>query len=518
MADYSSVLSRAVASKKTYEERRVVYERARNALVNQLRSINPPLPEADITRQRLALEESIRKVEADLSGNAPAAIEPPQVAVREEPPVAPPQPAPPPIPPAPPKVPAPAATVPPPPLAATVRPPPPAATAPSPPPAVTVPLPPPQAATLPPPPAAAAHPPKPAPNELPPRTAPRVEPSMPALPASAERRPDPPLRSPLSETVREAQALGQATTAAARSARDALQDARPVPGATRVEPRLEAMERGPGDPTLVRVRSLPATEPEPVIPNRKPLVFGLIAAIVVLAVAAAGFLLFRPAEDSNGQRLAQGQTSQPPKIPDRVAQDPNAPARPGPGGSTTATPASAPHNAFLYEENADNPRGADNFRGTVAWRIDTEAGSGGPERIIRGLVDLPDRGLKMLMTIRRNQDQALPASHTVELLFETAPNFVHGGVENVAGLRMKPSEQANGLPLVGAAARITPGYFLIGLSALGPDRERNVVLLRDRPWMDLPLLYRNGRRAVLAIEKGPTGERIFQEAFQAWGS
>jgi hypothetical protein len=473
MADYSSVLSRAIAGKKSYEERRVVYERARNALVNQLRSINPPLPEADITRQRLALEESIRKVETDLAGSTAVAVGP---AAAPEPPVQ------------------------------TAAPPPPAP--------ASKPVPVPVAA----PPPAIPAPPAPSPvaeERAPPA---RPEPALPPLPAAPAPRSAPPMRSPLGDTVREAQALGQATTAAARSARGALQDARPVPAATRVEPRLDSAEMGPGDTALARVRSLPATEPEPVVPNRKPLIFGLIAAIVILAVVAAGFLLFRPVEDGSGQRQAQGQTTQPAKIPDRVVQDPTAPARPGPGGLTAATPVTAPHNAFLYEENADNPRGADNFRGTVAWRVDTEAGSGGPERIIRGLIDIPERGLKLLMTIRRNQDQALPASHTVELLFEVAPNFVHGGVENVAGLRMKPSEQANGLPLVGAAARITPGYFLIGLSALGPDRERNVVLLRDRPWMDLPLLYRNGRRAVLAIEKGPTGERIFQEAFQAWGS
>ena len=42
-----------------------MYERARTALVAQLRSVNPPLSENDVTRERLALEESIRKVEAE---------------------------------------------------------------------------------------------------------------------------------------------------------------------------------------------------------------------------------------------------------------------------------------------------------------------------------------------------------------------------------------------------------------------------------------------------------------------
>jgi hypothetical protein len=34
------------------------------------------------------------------------------------------------------------------------------------------------------------------------------------------------------------------------------------------------------------------------------------------------------------------------------------------------------------------------------------------------LIEVPDRGLKMLLTFRRNADPALPASHTIELLFE----------------------------------------------------------------------------------------------------
>src|SRR3990172_2949993 len=67
MADYHPLISRAVAGldKNTGENRRVLYERARTALVNQLRSVEPALEESDITRERLALEEAIRKVEAE---------------------------------------------------------------------------------------------------------------------------------------------------------------------------------------------------------------------------------------------------------------------------------------------------------------------------------------------------------------------------------------------------------------------------------------------------------------------
>src|SRR5262245_65484228 len=67
MTDYYPLLARAVAGleKSTGEARRALYERARNALLAQLRSVDPPLSEQEITRERLALEEAVRKVEAD---------------------------------------------------------------------------------------------------------------------------------------------------------------------------------------------------------------------------------------------------------------------------------------------------------------------------------------------------------------------------------------------------------------------------------------------------------------------
>ena len=63
MADYYPLIARAVAGldKNTGENRRALYERARAALVNQLRGVDPPLDEADITRERLGLEEAIRR-------------------------------------------------------------------------------------------------------------------------------------------------------------------------------------------------------------------------------------------------------------------------------------------------------------------------------------------------------------------------------------------------------------------------------------------------------------------------
>ena len=67
MTDYHPLVARAVdgLERSTDEARRALYERAQGALVTQLRSFNPPLSESEITKERLALEDAIRKVEAD---------------------------------------------------------------------------------------------------------------------------------------------------------------------------------------------------------------------------------------------------------------------------------------------------------------------------------------------------------------------------------------------------------------------------------------------------------------------
>ncbi len=67
MADYYPVLERAIAGlvPNTAENRRAVYERARQAIVKQLRSYDPPLTESEITKERLALEEAVRKIETE---------------------------------------------------------------------------------------------------------------------------------------------------------------------------------------------------------------------------------------------------------------------------------------------------------------------------------------------------------------------------------------------------------------------------------------------------------------------
>jgi hypothetical protein len=69
-ADYYSVIVQAVSrlEPSTAETRRTIYDRARTAMVAQLRSLAPPLRESDINLEQLALERAIRKVETESVG------------------------------------------------------------------------------------------------------------------------------------------------------------------------------------------------------------------------------------------------------------------------------------------------------------------------------------------------------------------------------------------------------------------------------------------------------------------
>ena len=68
MADYYELITKAVAGldpDAPSEGRRALYKRARGALVAKLRAITPPFTEAEITREQLALEDAVRRVEEE---------------------------------------------------------------------------------------------------------------------------------------------------------------------------------------------------------------------------------------------------------------------------------------------------------------------------------------------------------------------------------------------------------------------------------------------------------------------
>jgi hypothetical protein len=256
---------------------------------------------------------------------------------------------------------------------------------------------------------------------------------------------------------------------------------------------------------------------------------GLVAAIVtVLLILALGAAAYWQRDRIAGLLNAvRGPVTQQkdaaavkPKITDRVGQ-PSAPGSDTPPATNpqTGAVAAVAQRVALYEEDPADQQGK-RFVGTAIWRTEmvTPGPGAPPDMAVRADIEIPERRITMTFLIRRDINQVQQAtSHTIEITFNLPADFPFGGISNVPGVLMKQAEQTRGSPLGGAAAKVTSGYFLIGLSAVEGDMQRNLQLLKERGWFDIPIVYNNGRRAILAIEKGTPGERAFEEAFRAWG-
>ena len=430
MADYYPLISRAVGGldNNTGENRRALYERARAALLAQLRNADPPLDEEQISRERLGLEEAIRRVEADASAPAPK---------------------------------------------------------------------------------------------------PEAEQAPPSLRDQALRD--------FHKTVAEAEGLGGAATEANRAMRSAFAQV-PETSAAKSSPPVESLIERPASepppPDFPEHDAQGGWTPPPDCDDdyyykKPPRDFSRIVPVAVIllvvVIVAAGVYWQRHAIGGMIASLRSAPSSQTPAAPpDTATAPPKIADRIGPS-SGTPSPATAPAAAVaqkvvLYDEDSSDPQGK-RYVGSAIWRTETVSPGPGlaPELAVRADVEIPERHLRMTWSLRRNTDKALPASHTIEIMFTLPADFDQKGVNSVPGILMKTSEQARGVPLAGLSVKVTSGYFLIGLSAVDVDLQRNVALLKDRDWFDIPIVYTSGKRAILAVEKGTPGQRAFQEAFRAWG-
>ena len=521
MTDYHPLIARAVdgLDRSTGEARRMLYERARNALVTQLRSVEPALSESEITKERLALEEAIRKVEAEAARKSRTDPRPPPAPMRRD-----------------------------------------------------------RASVPPDKPSQAARPEARKTDLLRPKQA-QPEPKEPeapppAVPATARER----LLSARTTTltqegirgfrnvVNEVHDLGASTakSAPARDTRDsygsgfsqqilpAAESNTPSPQNVSQQqfdaeefdsandPRFRSLEQTydladepPSMPQSTRPLPPRASAEEEYVKQRPARSYrGLIRLLVVLiilgGVAATvswqwprimglyeyvAHFRIKPAS----QTAHEPPTAEP-KFPGRVPQDQNQAQAPGTAAPPTQAPVPAvAQRVVLYEEDPNDPQGR-RFVGSAIWRTETVSPGAGlaPELAVRADVEIPERRMTVTWSLRRNTDQALPASHTIEIMFNLPADFPGGGIANVPGVLMKQSEQARGTPLAGLAVKVTNGFFLVGLSAVAADMQRNIQLLKERPWFDIPVVYTNGGRAILALEKGPPGDRAFADAFAAW--
>ena len=192
------------------------------------------------------------------------------------------------------------------------------------------------------------------------------------------------------------------------------------------------------------------------------------------------------------------------------------PAQPDPATPAAAAPIGVSQKMFLYEERLDqqSPAVTD---GAVVWSEIEEAGADGRADVaIRGEISAGADGLTALVTIKRNLDSSLPASHIIEIVFALPPGFPAGSVDQVQRINMKQTEQDQGEALIAVPAQITPDFYMVALNDLKEAVDTNVRLLRERSWIDIPIVYANGRRALITLEKGTSGSEVFTKVLDAW--
>ncbi|MCT4654561.1 MAG: hypothetical protein N4A65_02000 [Cohaesibacter sp.] len=593
MADYYAILKRAVDSlpDSTREQRQAVYDKARTALLAQLQGMNPPLPPAEISKQRVALEESVRSVERDLmlakeaaekeasaadSGvNAGPAAEKgaapfdgeAKASVKAQ-------------------------------ASASVS-------------APSVSASPNQAMKAPPVSVAPSGDKKAGAeaSAAPSVSAPSTKVADASEAAGEDRVVSRAGRDVLKNAVRDAEKLGAATNAAVRSAQETadMVGEQRSGDAARIEPTL-------GDAVV----SSATTYKKPVAKTDATVSvgeagssdarssdvlddeegsgsgFGLVATLLIVAVVlgGSGYLLYQnkdaflgpvggstsgqetesdaggtpPASDAKDETAsgAAGDTEMTAKnvrtvtvtpqgtVETTPASDPSSsnetmsgsdgqvasdlsqdqagtmaePAGDDQTGAETQAQTPVPTNeqaampqgsvsvsqAIYYEEKAGASSEGSATAGTTQWSLEGE----GAQATVVASADVPARDLKFTLRIAKNADASLPASHLIEIAVEANAEGEAIDIVEIPGLILKPTEQSRGQGLVGAAIRISGEMHWIALTAGEKEIKYNMELLDLRNWVDMPILFQSGQRAILTLQKGPLGDEIIKSAQSEW--
>jgi hypothetical protein len=204
-------------------------------------------------------------------------------------------------------------------------------------------------------------------------------------------------------------------------------------------------------------------------------------------------------------------------VPTGVAPTATTPAAADPATAASDGTVPVSQKAIYYEERTNVAEGSAET-GTILWSLVQESpGNNLPkEPAIRAEAKIPGKDLQLTMTIKRNVDKTIPASHTIELIFITPENFDGGGIESILRFALKDTEESAGSALLGIPVKITDGYFLVALNDTKAEVETNLNLMKREQWIDVPLVYKSGRRALFTMEKGVPGDKVFDEAIKAW--
>ena len=171
--------------------------------------------------------------------------------------------------------------------------------------------------------------------------------------------------------------------------------------------------------------------------------------------------------------------------------------------------------ATFYEEDSAQGR---SYNGTVLWQTVMAAPGAHSvaEPVITAKIEIPERQMHVEWSLRRNPERWLSASHTIEVHFSQSANAANGPIATVPGVVVKETQYAKAIPLIANAAKKGADAFVIELSAVETSVKTNTALLKNREWIDTLLVYGDGHRGIVAIQKGPSGDRVFAEAFAAW--
>lgn len=232
-----------------------------------------------------------------------------------------------------------------------------------------------------------------------------------------------------------------------------------------------------------------------------------------------------PAPGANGQPVtAEGQSVYeqnvaPPPAGEAPANNAGAPAGTPAGTPPAQQPAvAAGDRMFLYEEVLGQTVPTA-IQGSVSWSLQQENDAEGkPSPTVQGQITVPGRGLSALITFKRNTDPSLPASHLIEIVFSVSPGFEGGAIDSVQRIAMKSTEQDRGNALIAVPAKITDDFHMIALNDFPDAMKTNLELLKSRNWIDIPVSYRNGRRALLTLQKGNDGIAAFDKALSEWAA
>ncbi|AQS41015.1 MAG: Hypothetical protein BHV28_02930 [Candidatus Tokpelaia hoelldobleri] len=190
------------------------------------------------------------------------------------------------------------------------------------------------------------------------------------------------------------------------------------------------------------------------------------------------------------------------------------------GNANQATAAAiVPVAEALFYEGRTETESETSQTGKVEWSIlNSVSEEGEPDMAIRGEVQIPDRDMKLLITIRRNTDVSMPAAVLAELVFVVPDDFDGGAVDQIGQLMFKPAEQSRQQDLQGTVMphRLNENFFLVTINAPRPMMEYNLNIMRQLQWLKLYVQYSSGRYGEFSLAKGEGGDAIFKQVIDSW--